>query len=529
MGTLQSNGSRGAPLLHRWGATATVCAALAAGGAWWMRVDGPLSAQSRERGVAAQVPASVIKPAVDLSDAFVAIATATTPAVVSIEVRVPAGMAAEGRAGPDVPEEFRQFFNLPEEGTDQPSFTGGSGFIVRADGTILTNAHVVRGADQVTVTLHDRRVLPARVVGTDPTTDVAVIKIEATDLPVLPIGDSDQVRVGQWIIAIGNPGFGGGSQLDYTVTAGIVSALGRPLQLIARDLQENPGVDTRAVSAIENFLQTDAVINPGNSGGPMIDLRGQVIGINSAIASGTGFYQGYGFAIPMNLARRVMEDLIAFGEVRRPMLGVRIETVGPEDAQYYRLPEVSGVLVQDAPAGSAAARAGLARGDVIVAIDGRTVGTVGQLQQTIASRKPGDRVTVRYYRGGAAREAAVTLGQSTIAGTAQRTDPVAAPAPEPGHGSALGIEVRDMDRELAGRFGYDAVEGAVIAGAERTGAGLRRGLRPGLRILGINGRAVADAEDVTDTLEDLRPGSIASFEVEDPAGNRRIVNVRIPE
>ena len=176
--------------------------------------------------------------------------------------------------------------------------------------------------------------------------------------------------------------------------------------------------DDQAISAIENFLQTDAVIKAGNSGGPMIDLRGRVSGINSAIASGTGFYQGYGFAVPINLARRVMDDLIRFGEVRRPVLGVEIVTVVPEDAEYHRLPEVSGVLVQCVPDDGPADRAGLAPGDVIVAIGGRRVGTACELQQTIAERQAGDRITVSYYRGGSRRDATVTLGQSTISGAA---------------------------------------------------------------------------------------------------------------
>jgi len=367
--------------------------------------------------------------------------------------------------------------------------------------------------------------MPARVVGTDPTTDVGVLKVEATDLPVLPLGDSEAVRVGEWIIAIGNPGFGGASQLDYTVTAGIVSALGRPLQLLGRGSSADGRFDTNAVSAIENFLQTDAVINPGNSGGPMINLHGQVVGINSAIASGTGFYQGYGFAVPINLAHRVMDDLIRFGEVRRPVLGVSIATVSPEDAEYYRLPEVSGVLVQGVGKDSPAARAGLAMGDVIVALDGKPVGTVGELQQNVAQHNPGDPVNLRYYRQGSARDVTVTLGQSTISGVApeSRAEPSRAAT-----SSILGIEVRDMDAELAQRMEYQRAGGAVVVDVDPSGPAARRGVRPGLRITRINGEEIKDAEDVRDTLEDVPGGAIASLELEDRAGNRRIVNVRIP-
>jgi serine protease Do len=513
--------SRAPTNLHRW-AVAFFLGATLGTGAWWVASGHPLGAQSR----ATQRPsASAVQPAVDLSDAFVSIAASTTPGVVNIESRLPASTEAGARGGPDIPEQFRRFFDVPEMGEPGPRFAGGTGFVVRADGYILTNAHVVSGADQLTVTLHDRRSMPAQVVGSDPTTDVAVIKVSATDLPVLPLGDSDAVRVGEWVIAIGNPGFGGGSQLDYTVTAGIVSALGRPLQLIGRGDPGDERFDRRAVSAIENFLQTDAVINPGNSGGPMIDLRGRVIGINSAIASGTGYYQGYGFAIPINLARGVMEDLIEFGEVRRPVLGVSIATVSPEDAEYYRLPQVSGVLVQEVSGDSPAGRAGLASGDVIVAIDGKPVGTVGELQQTVAQHDPGDRVTVRYFRGGSARDVAVTLGGSTISGTARDRAPAPATAAT---ASVLGVEVQDMDEALARRFRYERTGGAVVVDVDPSGAAGRRGVRPGVRITRINGEAIENAEDVQDELEDLPAGSVASLEVEDQSGSRRIVNVRLP-
>src|SRR5690606_25910792 len=217
-----------------------------------------------------------------------------------------------------------------------------------------------------TVTLVDKRTFEAEVVGRDPTTDVAVIKIDAKGLPAIPMGDSDQARVGEWVLAIGNPGFGDSRSLDFTVTGGIISAKGRPLDIIGRELQNH--ASPAASYAIEDFIQTDAVINPGNSGGPLVNLRGEVIGMNTAIASGTGFYQGYGFAIPINLARRVMSDLIEHGHVRRALLGINIVNVTPEDAEVFRLPEIAGALVEDFAEGSPAQRAGLQRGDVIVEV-----------------------------------------------------------------------------------------------------------------------------------------------------------------
>ena len=499
---------------------AVTFAAIIAGGAWLVRSDLTLHAQPTSE---LRVPATLVKPAVDLSDAFVKIADATVPAVVAIESRLPAG-ASDDRDSQDVPDEFRRFFQMPDSGKPEPEFAGGTGFIVRPDGYILTNAHVVAGADEVTVTLHDRRAMPARVIGSDPTTDVAVIKVEATNLPVLPFGSSDAVKVGEWVIAIGNPGFGAGSQLDYTVTAGIVSALGRPLQLLGRDQKQNGRFDRAAVSAIENFLQTDAVINPGNSGGPMIDLRGQVIGINSAIASSSGYYQGYGFAVPIDLARRTMQDLIQYGEVRRPVLGVEIQTVAPEDAEYYRLPEVSGVLVENVGKDSPAGRAGIMSGDVIVAVDAQPVGTVGQLQQRVAEHNPGDKVAVRYFRDGAAHDVQVTLGESTIAGTVKATAAPAAAAP----GSLLGMEVQDMDVTAAKKVGFDRAENAVISSVDPFGAAGRRGLRPGLRVTAIDGKPIARAADVKVRLAAAKPGGIVSLQVEDAAGAHRIVNVRVP-
>ena len=266
---------------------------------------------------APQVSPEAVQPALDLSEAFTNLAEAVTPAVVRIESRRPR------TASPGLqqdPETLRRFFpDLPfdpDGGQGQrqparPSVAGGTGFIVSDDGYILTNNHVVAGADEVTVYFEDRHQYTAEIVGTDPFTDVAVIKIDAPGrLPVMAFGDSDDVKVGEWILAIGNPGFGGATQLNFTVTAGIISARGRGLNLLRNDLLNDPryGGD-QASWSIEDFIQTDAVINPGNSGGPMVNLHGQVVGINSAIASETGVYQGYGFAIPINLARRVMEDL----------------------------------------------------------------------------------------------------------------------------------------------------------------------------------------------------------------------------
>lgn len=479
------------------------------------------------------IPAEVVQPALALNRAFEAISDAVTPAVVRIQVEKVRTVSVHRRVMP-IPDEFRRFFDFPspdqEQGRAIPEFAGGSGFVVSEDGYILTNNHVVGDADKIKVWLKDGREFTAKLVGTDPTTDVAVIKIEAKGLPTVSFGDSDAARVGEWVLAIGNPGIGG-SSLDYTVTAGIVSAKGRPLGIIQGNLEENPELSPIANYAIENFIQTDAVINPGNSGGPLVNLRGEVIGVNTAIASRTGYYEGYGFAIPVNLARRVMADLIAYGRVRRAWLGVAIRTVTTEDAEYYKLPRVAGVLVNDYGAeDSPAKKAGIEPGDVIVAVNGEPVDRSGELQQRIASHKPGETVTLRVYRNGQPRDVQVRLGEAPFTTEAPRTVAKSARPEE-----KLGISVRDLTPELARRLGYERGGGAVIVGVDPYSPAARYGLyqlvrgEGSLRIVSINGQRIESAEEAKKALQGLKSGDLVSLVLESPAGRRQIVNMRIPE
>jgi len=486
-----------------------------ASGLGWTHVSFELPRVTEEP----QLSPEAVRPALDLSEAFVHVAEIVTPAVVRIETRRPA--QAGGRQQP-VPEPLRRFFPdmQPDEFQPQPQLAGGSGFIISADGYILTNDHVVSGSDQVLVYLPDGRYFPARIVGLDPFTDVAVIKVDVAEaLPHLSLGDSERVRVGEWVLAVGNPGFGGGSQLDYTVTAGIVSARGRGLQLVGRELQS-------AVRnfAIEDFIQTDAAINPGNSGGPLVDLQGRVIGINSAIASQTGFYQGYGFAIPMNLARRVMEDLVEFGHVRRALLGVAIQPVAPEDAQVYGLPSISGALISEVRPGEPAERAGIRPQDVIVEIEGKTVGYPGQLQQRVAEFRPGDEVTVTLYRERRRMDVRVRLGEAPINDGPQRAAIRPAAAEE-----RLGLQVEPITAENARQFGFDQPGGVVISGVERGSTADRRGLQPGLQLVAINDRPVSTPEEVRSVLESTRSGEVLSFRLVHPSLQQpRIVNIQMP-
>src|SRR5437879_3214806 len=355
---------------------------LAFAGAFRLPTRGEAAVRSVLQDTSRPLPQA--KAAVDLGDAFASVAEHVKPAVVFIKSE------RRERVSNRRVQSFDDFFNAPRR--PQVEQGSGSGFIVSQDGYILTNNHVVQGADRVTVRLLDNREFTAKTIGTDPNTDIAVIKIQTTGLPTVRLGDADSTKIGNWVLAIGNPL---GEAFTFTVTAGIVSAKGRLLQ----------GLNSSRY-AIQDFIQTDAAINPGNSGGPLVNVRGEVIGINSAIASETGFYAGYGFAIPINLARTVMTQLISTGHVERAVIGVEIRPITPEDADDAKLPEIRGVVVNafNPPADSPAKRAGLQEGDVIVAVDGQSIESVPQLQQRVGFKKPGEVVQVTVVRKGGIRK-----------------------------------------------------------------------------------------------------------------------------
>ncbi len=488
------------------------------------------SAQEQGRTVSAiaQVPAPSIpaaRPLQDLSEAFAAVAEHVKPSVVYIRSQRTERATTRQRVPPGMERFFPRFRQEPEieQGT-------GSGFIVSADGFILTNNHVVEGAEQVTVRLLDRREFKAKVVGTDPNTDVAVLKIDAVKLPPVALGNSDDARVGEWVLAIGNPL---GETLTFTVTSGIVSAKGRALD----------GLPGRGQGSIQDFIQTDAAINPGNSGGPLVSVRGEVIGINSAIASETGFYSGYGFAIPINLARTVMNQLIESGRVHRAALGVSIGEVTINDAQYVGLPEIRGVVVKDIPSEDSPAKAaGIEPGDIIVAVDGKPVEYVGQLQQVVGFRRPGEVVKVEVARKGGQRKTFdVKLQSLDDAPQVARADE------ESGEGgvddastgaamSRLGISVEpvtaDAAREL--RLPGDArglIVTHVVPGGPAWEVLLDDPQRGGPDvILSIEGRAVRTEADLRKALQAEKPGSIVTLRVYNPrAQNRRVERVRLAE
>ncbi len=288
---------------------------------------------------------------------------------------------------------FYYFFGEPYgDNFSRPRTGTGSGVIITADGYIMTNNHVVEYADQFEVTLHDKREFAARLVGRDPSSDMAVIKIDADKLVPIEYGNSDDVRVGEWVLAVGNP-----FDLTSTVTAGIVSAKGRDINII------------RDRSAIESFIQTDAAVNPGNSGGALVDTEGRLIGINSAIASPTGTFAGYSFAIPVNLAKNIAEDLIKYGVFRRPYLGVDIADMDSKLAEERQIAYHQGVIVLGLDEKGSAARAGIQENDIIVALNGKNIGNNSELRELIARQKVGDDISVRVIRNGNDKNFSVRL------------------------------------------------------------------------------------------------------------------------
>ena len=455
-------------------------------------------------------PVEAAQPVVDLGNAFASVAEAVRPAVVFIEARSDSRVQEQH---PPVPSPFDRFFDIPEQ--QRPRRGTGSGFLISTDGYIVTNNHVVDGFDRFDVTLFDGREYQAEVVGGDGDTDIAVIKIDARDLPSVSLGDSDDLRVGEWVLAIGNPL---GEAFTFTVTAGIVSGRGRGLA----------GLNNSRWN-IQDFIQTDAAINPGNSGGPLVNINGQVVGVNSAIASRTGFYSGYSFAIPINLTRIVSEQLIEDGKVTRAALGVSIRKADPEDAEFVGLDEVRGVLVADFSGDDSPARdAGLQQGDVIIAVGGERVDYVAQLQQMVGFKRPGNRITVTVMReGGERRDIVVVLGE---ANTQEEPQVASLDRPERGetasYQSKLGLELEAFPAELASRGGVSSENrGPIIVSVDPNGPARGKVLAPASPRQGVldiithvNDQRVRTVSELEDALRTVPAGSIVSLRVHQVRG-----------
>jgi serine protease Do len=458
---------------------------------------------------------------------FADVAERVTPAVVSIQVEKDAPRRTAVRPPSNVPPGMEEFFRQYQgRGQREPMEGSGTGFLITPTGYILTNNHVVSDADRITVVMTDHRQFSAKLIGRDPTTDVAVIKIEGSDLPTVNFGDDNAARIGSWVLAIGNP-----LGLNFTVTAGIISAKGRGIPAPARSADA-------ARWAIADFIQTDAAINPGNSGGPLVNARGDVIGINSMIASETGYYSGYGFAIPISLAKNVSDDLIAHGRVRRAVLGVSIKDVSPEEAKAAQLPTIAGVTVGDFTdvASSPAKAAGIEPADVIVAIDGAPVDRMGTLQRIVRAKKPGDVVSVDVMRFGEKKSFRVKLMEAP-------NEAVAAVTPESDRargserGAAVSADKLGITVEpISDAFAREAKLPATVKGVHVSDIDVTSGARGKLFESDIitevvyprPRRPVRSTSELQGALSGLKPGDVISLGVYNvERGAYRVETIRI--
>ncbi|NYZ63098.1 Do family serine endopeptidase [Luteimonas deserti] len=480
------------------------------------------SGQATQADSATTVSSTPQAPLVSGLPDFTRLVERVGPAVVSIETTMGARQT-RGQQMPDdaqIPEIFRRFFGPGFEFPGQPGAPGapgaaprgvsmGTGFLISADGYLLTNHHVIDGADEVKVRLSDRREFVATIVGSDAESDVAVLKIDATGLPMLRYGNATAVKPGQWAVAIGSP-FG----FEQSVTAGIVSAVQR----------SNPYANQRYVP----FIQTDVPINRGNSGGPLLNVAGEVIGINSQIFSNSGGYMGVSFAIPIDVASNVAEQIKTTGSVQRGSLGVQVSNVTAEAAAGFSLPDTRGALVQEVLAGSPAQRAGIEPGDVIRAVDGTQINNSSELPPLVGSRAPGTRMKLQVFREGRTRDFDVTLtaldspGASTPARAERPQSGAAAPAT-----NALGLVGRDLDVAQRRQFGLEDGEGVLIANAGR-GAAASAGIATGDVVLRVGRTPVGSAAALDRALRDVKPGDTVMLLVRGRGGATQYRAVTVP-
>lgn len=365
---------------------------------------------------------------------------------------------------------FQRFFGMQPKGKPQPELRQGSGFFVSQDGYIMTNAHVVKGADTLTVILEDGKELDATLVGSDPHTDIAIIKVEGNDFPFLELANSDDIQVGEEVAAIGSP-----FQLQATLTAGVVSGKGR---------------QNLHITAFEDFIQTDAAINPGNSGGPLVNLDCQVIGINTAIVTGGG--GGIGFAVPSNMARNVMAQLIDKGVVVRSFLGVVLQPVDKDIAAAFQLDKMEGALVSEVVKDSPADKAGIKQGDIILECNGTPIKSIGSFRNEISLMKPNTELQLKINRKGSILVLPVTLESSA--------DNMAVPG---GIVQKLGVEVEPLSQELRNQLGYTkGEEGIVITKVKPGSPAAMAGLRPGFLILAVNHKKISSINEFNEAMSD---------------------------
>ena len=389
-----------------------------------------------------------------------------------------------------------------------PSVGSGSGVIISPNGYVATNNHVVENSNEIQVVLADRRSYSAKLIGTDPTTDIALLKIEAENLPFVALGNSDSTQIGEWVLAVGYP-----YSMNTTVTAGIISAKGRSLGIIGRSLSRGPDA-AQAPSAIESFIQTDAAINPGNSGGALVNMNGELIGINTAIASLTGSYAGYGFAVPVNLAKKILDDIKEFGEVRRGILGVTFPSPIVEDQflqeQGIDPGTIKGVFITGIQKGGAADEAGLKEGDIIKAIDSVEVFTSAEFTERIGRHRPGDKINIQYLRKDQTHNAVATL-------RGIEKESVASSESLNAIYERLGAKFSPLTPTIKQR--YNLKSGVLVTEVKRGGIFDMIGIPPGTVIVYINGTAVNAPTDIDNALVEARNSKVQILGIA-PDGSR---------
>lgn len=440
-------------------------------------LSSPLFAQTGNNGTCTCSPEQTSK-------AFTAVAKKSIPAVVFIKVQSSGADLDEygnpyGQQNPfDYygDDFFNRFFGMPYRGQPQkptPQLSQGSGFFVSADGYVMTNAHVIKGADKISVVLNDGRELDASLIGADPHTDVAVIKVEGKDFPFLNLGNSDEMDIGEWVVAIGSP-----FQLEASLTVGVISAKGR---------------QNLRITDLEDFIQTDAAINPGNSGGPLLNLQSEVIGINTAIVSRSGGYMGIGFAIPSNMAKQIKDQLIDKGSVTRGYLGVSLQPIDKDLADAFNLSKTEGALVSEVIKDSPAEKAGLKQGDIILEYNKTPVKSLQSFRNEISLMGPGTALNLKVNRKGEIVTVPVTLGTAS--------DSLASAG---GIVQKLGMEIDNLTPEMAKQLGYTkGEEGVVIVKIKPGSPAALAGMRPGFLIQAVNHKKVTTIEEFNTAMNSL--------------------------
>lgn len=447
-----------------------------------------LSFEDKQKVYFTNNPAATINSSTGALD-FTEAAANVTPAVVHIKTTYNSKSSGSSPGRDQMQDLFEDFFGGRRR-SQGPAQGSGSGVIISDDGYIVTNNHVVDNADKIDVILPDKRSLTAKVIGTDANTDLALIKIEGSGFPIVKMGNSDNVRVGEWVLAVGYP-----FALNTTVTAGIVSAKGRQIGILDQGIEPNEDGTPQARTAIESFIQTDAAINRGNSGGALVNTKGELIGVNAAIASQSGSYEGYGFAIPINLAKKVLNDFKEFGEVRRGYIGINFTGLDAEQSKRLGVDEINGLYVNEVLPGGGAAQSGLKEGDIITKVEGNQIHSPSDLQERIGRLGPGDKVQLSYLRDGKTMSTSVTLkGEDSIKSKDSRSASVVA--------KNLGATFAPASDAIKKKYKLNS--GVVVTNVVSGGFFDKLDLPKGTIITSVNGTAINKAEDIEKVISSSR-------------------------